>query len=192
MAMASSSRRTDVMGGAYGFSPSPSAPAGDETPSSGAVAPVSPIFRSDRMWEFDVPVDVLWDRINAVGEYRSWWPWLRELDASDAIAEGGSWACVVSPPLPYSVRFDVHFDRVETYRSVDSTVRGDIEGSARLTLNEGRSDGRSGASARLVSQLRPANPLLRGFGLVARPLVEHGHDWILDQGRRQFVERAFA
>jgi hypothetical protein len=42
-----------------------------------------------------------------------------------------------------------------------------------------------------VSALRQANPLLRGFGMVARPLVEYGHDWILDEGRRQFVERAF-
>lgn len=144
-------------------------------------------FRSDRSWQFGVPREALWEHINATAEYPSWWPWLREFDCSGPIVEGGRWSCAVVPPLSYTVRFTIEFGRVEVGRVVDAVITGDIEGTARLTI-ESRSDG---SNARLVSSLRPSNPLLRGFATVARPLVGYGHDWILDEGRRQFVERAF-
>lgn len=144
-------------------------------------------FRSDRSWRFDVGRDELWERIAATDDFPSWWPWLREFEATGALATHERWSCVVSPPLPYTVRFDVAFDLVDPARLVHATVTGDIGGQARLLLDD---DG-DGSVARLVSSLRPTNVFLRGFGLVARPLVEHGHDWILDEGRKQFVERAF-
>ena len=129
----------------------------------------------------------MWDRISAVDEYRTWWPWLRKFEAGDGLVVGAEWSCEVSPPLPYVVRFVVHIDAVDAGQFIESTVSGDIVGSARLTIEPGV----RGSRARLVSALRPANPLLRGLGLVARPLVERGHDWVLDEGRRQFIDRAF-
>jgi hypothetical protein len=143
-------------------------------------------FRSDRAWRFDVDRDDLWERIAAVGEYQAWWPWLRSFEPGDGLVAGSRWSCEVSPPLPYTVRFEIRLDRVEVGQAVESTVSGDIMGTARLTVGSGA----GGSRARLVSALQPANPLLRGFGLVARPLIERGHDWILDEGRRQFIERA--
>jgi hypothetical protein len=143
-------------------------------------------FRSDRAWRFDVDGDALWERIAAVEEYRAWWPWLRTFDPGDGLVPDSRWDCEVSPPLPYRVRFVIHIDHLDPGRLVESTVSGDIVGWARLSIERGA----RGSRARLVSSLRPANPLLRGFGVMARPLIERGHDWILDEGRRQFVERA--
>jgi hypothetical protein len=88
------------------------------------------------------------------------------------------------------VRFEIHHESVEPARRVESVVRGDIGGTAVLTLDDlDDLDGR-GCLARLRSDLAPTNPVLRSFGLVARPLVERGHDWVLEVGRRQFVDRA--
>jgi len=143
-------------------------------------------FRSDRSWSFPIGPDDLWERIVATDEYRTWWPWLRQFDGGGGLASGERWTCVVAPPLPYTVRFHIDFDAVEPTRLVESTVSGDIAGTARLTI-EPETDG---SLARLVSSLHPTNPLLRGVGVVARPLVEFGHNWILDEGRRQFVDRA--
>jgi hypothetical protein len=148
---------------------------------------MSVLFRSDRAWRFDAERAELWTHLAAVEEYQRWWPWLRRFEPDDGLVAGATWACEVSPPLPYVVRFEIHLERVEIGHLVESTVSGDIEGTARLIVEPGA----SGTRARLVSALRPANPLLRGFGLVARPLIERGHDWILDEGRRQFVDRAF-
>ena len=144
-------------------------------------------FHSDRSWHFGVPRDELWRRIVSTGEYKLWWPWLRTFESEGGLAANQRWTCVVAPPLPYTVRFHIHFDRVDPARLVESVVTGDIGGTARLTI----SDDGAGSRAQLVSSLHPNNALLRGFGIVARPLVEHGHNWILDRGRQQFVERAF-
>lgn len=143
-------------------------------------------FRSDRTWCFDEEPDELWAAIVRTDRYPVWWPWLRHFDDGEGFLQGASWRCVVAPPLPYVVRFDVHLEQVEEGRAVTSRVSGDISGTAVLTI----ADGGGTTEARLVSSLRPANPVLQSFGLVARPLVEWGHDWVLDHGRRQFVDRA--
>lgn len=143
-------------------------------------------FRSDRTWAFGVGSGQLWERIAAVDEYTTWWPWLTDFDPGRGFAEGERWRCEVRPPLPYVVRFTILIDRVEAPVCVQATVSGDIGGEALLVVT---SEG-SGSRARLRSSLHPAHPLLRGVAGMARPLVGWGHDWVLDQGRRQFVDRA--
>lgn len=144
-------------------------------------------IRSDRSWSFDVGPDQLWDAIASTHAYERWWPWLRRFDAARGLEPGETWRCEVSPPLPYVVRFGLHLDHVEPAREVRARVTGDIVGSARLSVDGAEA---AGSTARLRSSLRPANPLLRSFGAVARPLVVWGHDWVLDTGLRQFVTRA--
>lgn len=149
--------------------------------------PVPPVFVSDRDWTFEVGPDELWSVMTETGRYPMWWPWLRRFDPGRGFETGARWECEVAPPLPYLVRFTVVLDRIEQGSSAHATVEGDVRGVAELhveDLGEGRS------SARLRSRLAPANPLLRHVGRLARPVVEWGHDWVLDQGRRQFVERA--
>lgn len=141
---------------------------------------------SDRRWTFAESPEDLWVRIGEVEHFRSWWPWLRRFDPGAGLVHAASWHCEVAPPLPYLVRFTIDFDRVEEGRNAETTVTGDVEGTATLMLDE--LDG-GGTSARLVSHLAPASPLLRAVGRFARPMVQWGHDWVLDQGRRQFVER---
>lgn len=148
---------------------------------------VATVFYSDRTWNFGNGPDELWDRIAAVDDYESWWPWLRRFDARGGLSEGSEWHCMVAPPLPYRVRFRLHLDRVVTGSEAHALVSGDIGGEALLSVVANG----DGSTARLQSELYPANPLLRRAGAVARPLIEWGHDWVLDEGCKQFVRRAF-
>lgn len=143
-------------------------------------------FRSDRSWTFQVGPEELWDRVSAVGDYRSWWPWLSAFTPVGGFGSGARWHCVVSPPLPYDVRFSVLLEEVEPARSVTARVLGDVTGDASLVIEPTE----LGCTARLRSELAPAHPVLRRVGAAARPVVEWGHDWVLDQGRRQFVRSA--
>ena len=147
-----------------------------------------PTFRSDRSWCFDVPAELLWARVTATDEYATWWPWLADFDPAGGFRVGESWTCTVAPPLPYRIRFRLAIEEVRPSRLVRARVSGDIRGEALLTFEP--DDGAT--VARLRSQLSPANPILQGFGVTARPLIAWGHDWVLDSGQRQFVERAFA
>lgn len=141
--------------------------------------------RSDRHYEFAVGPDELWAAVTRVEDYRRWWPWLRRLRA-EAFAEGETWACLVQPPLPYSLRLRVTLDEVVAPRFVTATIGGDIEGHAGLDITPAG----EGSRLRLVSTLTPTNAVLRAFARVAQPVVRYGHDWVLDTGVRQFRQRA--
>lgn len=140
---------------------------------------------SDRRYQFSVGPGELWEAIGRVDAYRSWWPWLRQLDAT-GLTEGDTWTCVVQPPTPYSLRFSITLDEVIAPSSITASVDGDIGGSARLDIAELS----TGSEIRLASRLAPNNRLLRTVASVARPLVRFGHDWVLDTGARQFSRRA--
>jgi uncharacterized protein YndB with AHSA1/START domain len=139
-------------------------------------------FDSDRRFTFAVTPTELWGYIDDTDAFRTWWPWLRRFDAKGFVV-GDEWRCLVQPPLPYQVSFTITLDDVEPPQRAAATISGDIVGTAVLTIVP---DG-EGCEARLVSSLAPANSLLRAFASVARPVVRFGHDWVLDQGARQFA-----
>jgi hypothetical protein len=143
-------------------------------------------IRSDRRYRFDVDEATLWAAMTDVGSYRVWWPWLARLEAS-TFAPGERWVCVVQPPFPYTLCFNVHLDEVHAPNRAVATIDGDIVGTARLTLV---GDGDGGCEARLESRLAPANRVLRAVARVAHPVVRFGHDWVLDTGAAQFRARA--
>ena len=144
-------------------------------------------IRSDRRYQLGMSPDELWPVLTRVEDYRRWWPWLRLCEAR-GFEEGARWRCVVQPPLPYTIEFELTLTEVEPARWTTASIEGDIVGTASIDLLP--TD--QGTEVRLVSHLAPSNPLLRGIARVARPVVQLGHDWVLDTGWRQFDARAVA
>ena len=140
-------------------------------------------MRSDRRYRFALPPGELWVALSAVDRYRQWWPWLRQLDGG-AFEAGAAWDCVVQPPLPYTLRFNLVLEEVDAPRLAVAAITGDIVGTARLELTG--DDAGSGTEVRLESSLAPGNGVLKLVAAVASPLVRFGHDWVLDTGARQF------
>ncbi len=127
----------------------------------------------------------MWAALTRVDRYRSWWPWLRELDA-DGFAVGERWRCTVQPPLPYRLRFALTLTSVEAPERVTADLDGDITGSARLTLTPVD----RGCELRLTSSLAPTRAVPRFVTRAARPVAVWGHDWVLRAGIEQFHRRA--
>ncbi|MGH9276386.1 MAG: hypothetical protein ACRDZU_17210 [Acidimicrobiales bacterium] len=142
-------------------------------------------FETDRRYDLPVSPSELWAALTRVDDYRSWWPWLRQFDAQQ-LAGDEIWDCLVQPPLPYRVRFFVSLDEVHAPTTIRASITGDVVGEARLDITECP----DGSEARLVSHLEPGNGLLRAVARVAAPVVRYGHDWVLDTGARQFIDRA--
>jgi len=117
---------------------------------------------------------------------------LRDFDGRE-LRRGVTWSCAVQPPVPYRVRFDLHLVDVVEGERIDAEVDGDVAGSAVLTVEAPtRPAGdhpSEGTVLHLVSELSPANGLLKGVLVVAPPVARFGHDWILDTGARQFRDR---
>jgi hypothetical protein len=127
---------------------------------------------------------VVWAAFEATGEYRHWWPWLRELDA-DGLEVGATWHCVVRPPLPYVVRFRVHVDEVRAPHTIVARVGGDVNGTARLDVSAG-SD--TSSDVRLTATLDATTRWLGALTRFAPGVARFGHDWVLDTGARQFAQ----
>ena len=143
-------------------------------------------FTFDGRWVFAVPPAGLWEAVSRTDRFQEWWPWLRSLE-SEGLVEGSVARCVVRAPVPYSLRFEVAIVEVVTERLVDTRVSGDLEGPARLDV----APHPDGSEARLSWELELRDPLLRAASRVGRPLMEWGHNWVIDNGVRQFRRLAF-
>jgi uncharacterized protein YndB with AHSA1/START domain len=145
-------------------------------------------IRTERTAHYAVAPEVVWDRLSRIDEYRDWWPWLRQFDA-DGLVDGARWRCRVQPPLPYRVSFDLVLHDVVPHRSVAARVAGDIEGVARIELNQ-RDDLGGGTDLVLVARLVPASRFLRTLNRTAGPVARFGHDQVIDRALDQFRDHA--
>lgn len=137
--------------------------------------------RSDRAYWLPISRQELWRRIRIVDDYQSWWPWLRELHAT-TLAVGETWRCRLRPPMPYTIRCDIHFQTVVDDTLVVAAVSGDLTGHARIELQ----DDRLGTEVRVLSELVARSWPIRIVGRVLPVLARRAHDWVLDTGADQF------
>lgn len=145
-------------------------------------------FRFDRTWTFGVPPAELWSVLERTADFRRWWPWLREL-SGDGLVPGGRNRCVVRAPIPYTLRFTVAVNDLVPGRLVEAEVDGDLVGPARLEI--GAVDGpEAGSTVRLAWEMELRRPMLRTAARFGRPVMEWGHDWVVANGMRQFLQRA--
>jgi hypothetical protein len=138
-------------------------------------------FVFDRSWTFAVPRADLWSRLSDTSSFSTWWPWLRAFDPVP-IEDGAATRCAIGPPLPYVLTVDLAVVRVVESESVDVDVDGDLHGSARLELG----DCDDGSTARLHWTLEVQRPMLRAAATVGRPILQWGHDWVVNNGVEQF------
>jgi hypothetical protein len=132
-----------------------------------------------------VPPATLWEALSRTEDYPRWWTWLRGFSGG-ALEEGRVTHCVVRAPLPYSLRFDVHVRSVDPGRSVDAHVTGDIAGPAALVV----SSHPDGSSARLTWTVELCSPFLRRASVIGRPVMQWGHEWVVDTGVQAFRRHA--
>lgn len=132
----------------------------------------------------DPPVRAVWEVLEQVDRYPTWWPWLRRFDGT-TLATGECWRCEVSSPLPWTLELVVELGRVEPGR-VEATVSGDAVGTARVVLTaEG---GRTAIAFDATLRAARGLPRLAHRGLPG--LSRWAHDRVVDTALEQFCERA--
>jgi hypothetical protein len=146
-----------------------------------------PAFQFDRSWAFDVSPAELWTVVNRTGDFRTWWSWLRDFD-TPGVRAGAHAYCVIQSPLPYALRLDIEVERAEPTSCIETYVRGDLDGPARLEI--AATDGGAHSSARLVWELEVHDRMLRQVARVARTVMVWAHDRVVATGVEQFRRRA--
>ena len=141
-------------------------------------------FAFDRRFDLRATPQQLWATLQQTERYPAGWSWLRELEGGE-LRDGAVAHVLVQAPLPYKLRLSVHVERVVAHELVDTHVRGDLDGPARLEVEERR----GGCFARLVWSLEVHNSLLRPLAMFARPAIVWAHDRVIEMGFREFERR---
>jgi uncharacterized protein YndB with AHSA1/START domain len=143
------------------------------------------VFRLDRTFVFDRDPDAVWEVLSRPEDFPRWWPWLRRVDA-DGLIEGTTARCHIRAPIPWSLHLSMQVERVVPVQRIEVRAGGDLEGPASLELAEHP----EGTAARLMWELEPRGRLRHASGLMARPILQWGQDWVVSNGVRQFRRRA--
>jgi len=137
--------------------------------------------RSEHLARFPVDAERLWEHVVDVDRYRTWWPWLRRLDARE-VAEGEVWRCTIQGRVPYRLRLRLTLVEVDAPSRVRADVDGDLRGWAELRISPD-GDGRSELDLR--SSLAPTGTMVRIGAALAPGIARRGHDRIITHGMRR-------
>ena len=146
-----------------------------------------PVLASDRRYVFDAGIATVWSALERVDAYRTWWPWLDRFDA-DGMWPGAEWRCAVRSPLRRTLRFTIAIADVVEPRAITAQLRGDLVGTAAVTIRELDPRPSRRSEVRLVSELVPRDTVVAAATRLARPLAGWAHDTIVDRGARQFAD----
>lgn len=139
------------------------------------MAPHRYAFRS--AWRLAQPVPVVWDVLEAVPSYPSWWPQVRRT----RIVELAAAEVTCRSFLPYSLVFTSRPSVREPSDGVlEARLSGHLEGWSRWTLT---ADG-DGCLAVFEEEVVVTRPLLRLLEPVARPVFRLNHRWMMWRGER--------
>jgi hypothetical protein len=141
------------------------------------------------VYDFALTPAQVWEAIAHAEDFEGWWWWLGELRFDgEGLVPGAVLHGLVSPPVPYRMRVTVHLDQCVAPASIDATVDGDLVGPASLRLAPSDDGTRAEVTWSLEMMQRP----MRLAARVAKPLLQWGHDRVVDAtvaGFRRHVER---
>lgn len=142
-------------------------------------------IRTERTVRVEAPPDEVWAVLHRVGDYPSWWRWLRRFDAR-ALAVGERWRCTIRPPLPWTLQVDVLLVAVADGR-VDAAVSGDVTGVASVTVE---ADPAGGSRILLDATLDAVGGATALLHRVAPGASRWAHDRVVDAAVTGFRRRA--
>jgi len=126
---------------------------------------------------FALSPERLWSELEAVDQFERWWPWLTDLTVDGpGLAEGSVLTGVVSPPLPYHMRVRIEVVECERLHLISAVIGGDLTGPSTLRF---RPDG-DGTWVDATWTLEMQQPAMRLASRIGRPLLQWGHDRVVD------------
>jgi hypothetical protein len=136
------------------------------------------VFTYRRDFAFGLPPGRLWERLAELDQFEGWWPWLSEFRVvGDGLAEGTVLSGVVTPSLPYRMRLEIGLDRCDRPHAIDASVRGDLIGEAHLGI---RPRGEASSTVEVAWTIEVRQPVMRLASRFGRPLLQWGHDRVVE------------
>ena len=144
------------------------------------------VIAYERAFPLPLPPDGIWSVLQQLDCFESWWGWLTEFRVEGpGLRSGSVLQGTVVPPLPYRIRVRLELLECIPPRRIDAAVHGDLEGRARILLEE---DG-DGSLVSVTSDIEVMQRPLRAAARVAPGLLRWGHDRVVEATVRSFRTR---
>jgi hypothetical protein len=133
------------------------------------------------LWQFDAPLESVWDAILQAEAWPSWWTGVERvvtLERGDASGLGTRRRCICKSVLPYRLSFVTCVTRVEPLHLLEGRVDGELEGIGRCYF--GSKEGLT--TVRYDWQVRTTRWWMNLLAPVASPVFRWNHDAIMHSG----------
>ncbi|WP_137889186.1 SRPBCC family protein [Pseudomonas sp. 2FE] len=138
-------------------------------------------YHLSTLWQFDAPLEAVWDAIFHAEAWPSWWKGVEcvvTLEHGDANGLGARQRYTWKSALPYRLTFVTRVTRVEPLRRLEGSVEGDLEGIGCWHL------GRDAdlTTVRFDWQVRTTLLWMNLLAPLAKPLFRWNHHAIMRAG----------
>ena len=140
-------------------------------------------FSYEGTFGFDATPDELWDSLQRVDLFESWWPWMRDVTVQgEPLTPGSVLDFRIDPPVPYRMTIAVEVTEAEPGVRLSGRVSGDLRGWGHL---EFRPDG-DGSSVVTTWEVEIDNPAIGAVIRIARPILLWAQRWAVESSLRGF------
>lgn len=133
------------------------------------------------LWQFDAPLDAVWEAITHPESWPDWWAGAEcvvALEDGDASGVGARQRYTWKGVLPYRLTFVSRVTRVEHQRLLEGLVEGELEGVGRWHF--GRENGLT--IVRYEWKVRTTRYWMNLVAPLAKPLFRWNHDALMRRG----------
>jgi uncharacterized protein YndB with AHSA1/START domain len=139
-------------------------------------------------WLLRAPREAVWDAIEDATAWPEWWRGVESVEVlagGDGARAGSRYRVRWRSFVPYSVGFDFEVERVELPLLMSGRATGDLEGAGTWRLYE-----QDGVTAVTYDwRVRTTKPWMNAVALLARPVFEWNHDWVMARGGEGLAAR---
>lgn len=135
------------------------------------------------LWQFDAPIDKLWQALFDTASWPAWWPYVAQvsaIEAGDADGVGSRWCLVWRTALLYKLAFEVRVVRVQAPRLLDAEAHGELRGMGRWRLTESA----LGTEVRYHWDVSITKPWMNWIAPIAAPAFRWNHERVMAEGGR--------
>ena len=132
-------------------------------------------------WQFDAPIDAVWEAILDAEGWPRWWPGVERVDTlarGDARGVGARRRYVCKSVLPFRLTFVTQVTRVEPLYLIEGRVDGELEGVGCCYL--ARDGGLT--TVRYEWHVRTTRRWMNVLAPLLKPLFHRNHDAIMRAG----------
>lgn len=132
-------------------------------------------------WQFDAPLDLVWDAIFHAETWPDWWKGAQSvvtLECGDAIVLGAQRRYTWKSVLPFHLCFVSHVTRIEPLRLIEGRVDGELTGTGCCLFRQER-------ARTIVSydwQVRTTRLWMNLLAPLAKPVFRWNHDALMHTG----------